>query len=80
MTTIVHDYLRKQYANWVDGKIPALGDKTPLQAIRSAKGRQAVIELLESYEHLEARRARDQDGQPFDFGFLWEQLGLQRNL
>jgi hypothetical protein len=80
MTTIVHDYLRKHYANWVDEKIPALGNKTPRQAIRSAKGRQAVIELLESYEHLEARRVRDQDGKPFDFGFLWEQLGLQRNL
>lgn len=59
---------------------PALGDETPRQAIRSAKGRQAVIELLESYEHLEAHRARDQGGQPFDFGFLWEQLGLPRNL
>ena len=80
MTTIVHDYLRKQYTNWVDEKIPALGNRTPRQAIRSAKGRQAVIELLESYEHLEARRERDQGGQPFDFGFLWEQLGLQRNL
>ncbi|MDT8443597.1 MAG: SEC-C metal-binding domain-containing protein [Desulfuromonadales bacterium] len=80
MATIVHDYLRQHYANWVDEKIPALGNKTPRQAIRSAKGRQAVIELLESYEHLEARRARDQGGQPFDFGFLWEQLDLQRNL
>lgn len=80
MTTIVHDYLRKHYANWVDEKIPALGDKTPRQAIRNAKGRQAVIELLESYEHLEARRALDQGGQPFDFGFLWKQLNLQRNL
>ena len=80
MATIVHDYLRTHYANWVDEKIPALGNKTPRQAIRSAKGRQAVTELLESYEHLEARRVRDQGGQPFDFGFLWEQLGLQRNL
>lgn len=79
MTTIVHDYLRKHYANWVDEKIPALGNKTPRQAVRSAKGRQAVIELLESYEHLEARRTRDEGGQPFDFGFLWEQLSLQRN-
>ena len=79
MTTIVHDYLQKHYANWVDEKIPALDNKTPRQAVRTAKGRQAVIELLESYEHLEARRARDQGSQPFDYGFLWEQLGLARN-
>jgi hypothetical protein len=31
---------------------------------------QAINELLESYENLEARRVRDQGGQPFDFGFL----------
>jgi len=48
--------------------------------IRTAKGHQAVIELLESYENLEARRTRDQGGQLFDFGFLWEQLGLPRRL
>jgi hypothetical protein len=80
MTAMVHDYLRKNYANWVDEKIPALGNKTPRQSVRTAKGRQAVIELLESYDHLEAHRARDQGGQPFDFGFLWEQLGISRNL
>ncbi|MBN2645936.1 MAG: DUF2384 domain-containing protein [Desulfuromonadaceae bacterium] len=80
MVTIVHDYLRKQYANWINEKIPALNNKTPRQAIRSAKGRQAVIELLESYEHLEAHRARREGGRAFDFGFLWDQLGLPRNL
>ncbi|AMV70932.1 hypothetical protein JCM30471_27510 [Desulfuromonas carbonis] len=79
MTAMVHDYLRKFYANWTEEKIPALGDKTPRQAIRSAKGRQAVIELLKSYELQEARRVRDQRGEPFDFGFLWERLGLKRD-
>jgi hypothetical protein len=80
MTAMVHDYLQKHYANWVEEKIPVLGNKTPRQAVRTADGRQAVIELLESYEHLEARRTRDQGGQPFDFGFLWERLGLTRHL
>jgi hypothetical protein len=79
MTAMVHDYLKKFYANWTEEKIPALGDKTPRQAIRTAKGRQAVIELLKSYELQEARRVRDQGGEPFDFGFLWERLGLKRD-
>jgi hypothetical protein len=79
MTAMVHDYMRQFYANWTEEKIPALGDKTPRQAIRTVKGRQAVIELLKSYELQEARRARDQGGEPFDFGFLWERLGLKRD-
>lgn len=80
MTAMVHDYLKKFYANWTEEKIPALGDKAPRQAIRTAKGRQAVIELLKSYELQEARRVRDQGGEPFDFGFLWERLGLKRDV
>jgi hypothetical protein len=79
MTAMVHDYLRTFYANWTEEKIPALGDKTPRQAIRTAKGRRAVIELLKSYELQEARRVRDQGGGLFDFGFLWERLGLKRD-
>lgn len=80
MTAMVHDYLHKHYANWVEEKIPALGSKTPQQAVRTAKGRQAVIELLQSYEHHEAHRVRDQGGQPFDFEFLWDRLGLKREM
>jgi hypothetical protein len=79
MTAMMHDYMRQFYANWTEEKIPALGDKTPRQAIRSAKGRQAVIELLKSYELHEAHRVRDQGGEAFDFGFLWERLGLERD-
>jgi hypothetical protein len=80
MTAMVHDYMRQFYANWTEEKIPVLGDKTPRQSIRTAKGRQAVIELLKSYELQEARKVLDQGGEPFDFGFLWERLGLQRDV
>ena len=67
------------YGNWADIPIPALGKKTPRQAVGSDEGRRAVIDLLRSYEHAEQRRVRDQGGEPFDFGFLWEQLGLDRD-
>jgi hypothetical protein len=80
MTAMLHDYMRKYYANWTEEKIPVLGDKTPRQAIRTAKGGKEVIELLKSYELQESRRVRDQGGEPFDFGFLWERLGLKRDV
>jgi hypothetical protein len=75
---IIHNYMSNFYANWTEDTIPVLGNKTPRQAIKTVKGRRAVIELLKSYEHGEARRVKDQGGRPFDFGFLWERLGLER--
>jgi len=42
------------------------------------KGRQAVIELLKDFEIHEARKASREGGEPFDFGFLWKRLGLEK--
>ncbi len=75
---LIHNYLTSFYANWTEEIIPVLGNKTPRQALKTKNGRLAVIELLKSYEHGEARRVRDQGGEPFDFGFLWDKLGLER--
>ena len=75
---LLNELMRNIYANWTEEPIPALGNKTPRAAIKTEKGRRAVIDLLHSYENNEARRVRDQGGEPFDFGFLWERLGLKR--
>jgi hypothetical protein len=75
---LIHNYLSNFYANWTEEIIPVLGNKTPRQAIKTEKGRRAVIDLLKSYENGEERRVRDQGGEPFDFGFLWDRLGLER--
>lgn len=77
-TQLIHNYMSNFYANWTKDIIPILGNKTPRQALKTNKGRLAVIELLKSYEHGEERRVRDQGGEPFDFGFLWDKLGLER--
>ena len=50
---------------------------TTPRAVRTRKGRQAVIELLKEFEIHEARKASRVGGEPFDFGFLWQQLGLE---
>uniref|UniRef100_C6E3T5 SEC-C motif domain protein n=1 Tax=Geobacter sp. (strain M21) TaxID=443144 RepID=C6E3T5_GEOSM len=75
---VLNELMRNIYANWTEEPIPALGNKTPRAAIKTEKGRRAVIDLLHSYENNEARRVRDQGGEPFDFGFMWERLGLKR--
>jgi SEC-C motif-containing protein/antitoxin Xre/MbcA/ParS-like protein len=77
-TQLVHNYMANFYANWTEEPIPALGNKTPRAALGTEQGRRKVIDLLKSYEHGEAQRVRDQGGEPFDFGFLWESLELKR--
>ena len=77
---VVNDFLRKRYDKWTEEPIPALGNQTPRESIRTAKGRLAVVDLLKSYEQHEARRGREHGTGPFDFGFLWERLGLEREI
>jgi hypothetical protein len=49
---------RELYRRWPDRPIPALGDLTPRQALRTPAGRRQVIELLKDYELHEQRSAR----------------------
>jgi len=48
--------LQTHWDNWVDQKIPALGNKTPKQVVRTADGREAVEALL-----LDAEKMADND-------------------
>jgi hypothetical protein len=48
--------ISKHWEGWVDQKIPALGGKTPRQAIKTTDGREAVEALLQ-----DAERDRGQD-------------------
>ncbi len=75
---LMREVLFRHYDDWTEKPIPALGNKSPRQAVKTKAGRQAVIELLKTYEVHEAHRNRDQGSEPFDFGFLWERLGLKR--
>jgi hypothetical protein len=72
---IVLSYKAKHYAGWPDEPLPALGGRTPRQAVRSISGRRAVEELLRDFENSEERERLE--GRPaFDFGILRRDLGL----
>jgi hypothetical protein len=75
---VEREFLMRHYERWPDEPVPALGGKTPKAAVRTKKGRQAVIELLKDFEVHEARKASREGGEPFDFGFLWQRLGLEK--
>jgi hypothetical protein len=74
----IEQMLLRSYANWADEPIPALGGKTPRQAIESPGGLERVKGLLRSYESDEAEMARSQGRRSITYQFLWDQLGIAR--
>jgi len=71
---LVHEFKRKHYTGWSDASLPALDGKTPREAVATEVGKRTVVSLLKNFENIEAG-----DEYPFDFGFLWQDLGLQRS-
>lgn len=73
---LMRDHLDKHYRETLDAPIPALGGKSPRQAVRTPAGREMVIEWLKM---LENRSAGHGDGPiaEYDLGWIWVELGLQ---
>jgi hypothetical protein len=71
----IREVKAEYYAKWVDERLPALGGKTPREALATESGRTAVIGLLRTIENLEAREAR-QGHAAFDVSIVRRDLGL----
>lgn len=68
--------LDRHYRETMRTPIPALGNKTPAQALKTKTGRERTIAWLKDLERSTAQR-EGQDGMPaYDFGWMWEELGL----
>ena len=76
MHEAVHQVLDRQYRKALGERIPMLGDKTPRQAVRSAKGRQAVANWLKGLEQNNARLPADDPVHDYDFNWMWTELGI----
>ena len=76
MREAVHQVLGRQYRKALGERIPMLGDKTPRQAVRSAKGRQAVANWLKGFEQNNARLPADDPMHDYDFSWMWTELGI----
>ncbi|MCG2721528.1 MAG: SEC-C domain-containing protein [Thermodesulfovibrionales bacterium] len=70
-------FMHKHCEKWIKEKIPALGGRTPLQAVKTEEGRRKLIELLKSFENMEEHNKKE--GRPFyDLSWMWERLGLKK--
>jgi len=52
---VIRNQKASHYESWIDTSVPALGGKTPKQAARSPRGRDALNALLKTIENHEAR-------------------------
>jgi hypothetical protein len=52
----LRETLRRHYRSWPDEQLPALGGRTPREAVRDADGREAVQALLTQFERDMARQ------------------------
>ena len=75
--SIVAEFKDRHYRTWPDEPLPALDGFTPREAARTAKQRARLIDLLKDMENQELR-AVGPDAAPYDFGWIWKELGLMR--
>jgi hypothetical protein len=70
------EYLDEHYRSTLDQAVPMLDDKTPRQAARTKKGREAVVGWLKYLENNERRRAARSGEPTYDFLWMWVELGV----
>lgn len=73
---IVQEHMDQHYRETLDAPIPALGGKSPYQAVRSKAGRAKVVNWLKTLENNSAKHRNDAI-EEYDFGWMWTELGLQ---
>jgi hypothetical protein len=74
---LIKKFLDDHYRKWLDEALPALSHRTPRHAVTLKTFRPKVIELLKQMENSEAR-AGARGKTPYDFGWLWRELGLEK--
>jgi len=73
---VMKEYLNHYYLQkWTSTKIPALCNKTPMQAMKTEEGKASLTQLLNEMQNLEERKRKA--GEPyFDVNKLRSKLGL----
>ena len=72
---VITQYKELHYAKWPDEQLPALGGKSPRDAMGTQAGRQAVADLIRDMESREKRAVHG--GGTYDFSKLRAALGLK---
>jgi hypothetical protein len=74
---IIHESLDTYYREQLDEPIPALGNVSPRQAMKSAQGRKKLVAWLKGLENHVARHKPPEPMAGYDASWLWEELGIE---
>lgn len=70
-------FMQKHYESWLNDSIPALGGKTPMEAIKTKAGKAKVADLLKGIENTEEGNRKA--GRPhIAVLWMWERLNIDR--
>ena len=70
-------FYEEHYRKWVDAPLPALGGRTPREAAGLKSARPKLIALLKTMENT-SKHERRKGRYAYDFGWMWEELGLEQ--
>ncbi len=73
---VMREFLDRHYRHVIDEPLPAIGDISPREAVGTPEGRAKVIGWLKYLENGESRRAQGERTQPYDFTWMWGELGV----
>jgi hypothetical protein len=77
---IGRDTITRQFDNWIDEKIPSIGNITPREAVKTPDGKRRLIELLKEFEnqneHAMRRGLKSPDAIFFPVEKVRKELGL----
>lgn len=78
MEAVIGTLLEQHYRKVLDEPVPMLGNRSPRAAVKTKKGRAAVVEWLKFLENEESRAALQQKRRPLDLSWLWAELKIPR--
>jgi hypothetical protein len=73
---VMKEFFDRHYRRVIDEPLPAIGNVTPRAAVGTQEGRAKVIEWLKYLENGEEGRAQREGTPPYDFSWLWHELGV----
>jgi hypothetical protein len=73
---VMKEFLDRHYRRVIDEPLPAIGNVSPREAVGTEEGREKVIGWLKDLENGESLRSRKEGTSPYDFTWMWQELGV----
>jgi hypothetical protein len=73
---ILLETIDRHYHAVLDQPVPMLGELSPRKAAKTKKGREKLVAWLKLIENSNAQQDPDSPMAAYDFGWMWEELGI----